>query len=228
MSSTNWTHNFFAHLERHSVELSPPADLGFWRDRWMLGLVALGALPALLPLARLTGYPVLGWLQVIGLVLQAIGLSAVSWRQARDVLPDFVDAKNKFAADMDSHFLRREGVLSWLRSLPPRELSARAAYVEMRLEALQSRYVLLFGAVDKLGVLPAVVALLVQVQGLGSVSPWLMGAGAGIAVFYAMGLWVSRFRLQMEGYTRLMHAATARVGGDMESAGANEHCSKEN
>lgn len=193
----------------------------------MLGLVALGVLLALLPLARLTRYPVLGGLSLIGLALQATGLSVVSWRQARDVLPDFVDAKNKFAADMDAHFLRREGVLSWLRSLPPRKLSARAAYVGTRLEALQSRYVLLFGAVDKLGVLPAVVALLVQAQGLGSVSPWLMGAGAGIAVFYAMGLWVSRFRLQMEGYSRLMHAAAARVEGDMESAGTNEHCCKE-
>lgn len=209
MDCTEEKEGFFAQLERRSVELSPAADLGLRRDRWWLGLIFLGILLALLPMTRLTGWSWMGWLPVIGLALQAIGLCVFFWRQARDVLPDFVDAKRKFAKDMDAHFLRREGVLRWLRSIPADELEARVAYVEARLEALRSRYVLLFGAVDKLGVLPVVVAAFVQFLGLRSMSSWLLLMGAGIGVLYAMALWVSRFRLQMEGYGRLLRAAGA-------------------
>lgn len=201
----------FASLERRTVDALPARDLGLQRDRWWLGFIALGVLLALLPLERLTGWPAMRWLQVVGLALQLVGLCVFSWRQARDVLPDFVDAKRKFAEDMDSHFARRESVLQWLRSVPAVELEARTAYVEDRLEALRSRYILIFGAVDKLGVLPVFGGVFVQLRGLMSMSFGLVLAGAGIGLLYAMALWVSRFRLQMEGYIRLMRAASVRA-----------------
>jgi hypothetical protein len=207
MDSSKGKDGFFAALERHSVELSPASDMGLQRDRWWLGLIAAGVLLALLPLVQLTGWSWARWLPLIGLVMQMIGLGVFSWRQTRHVLPEFVDAKQKFAKDMDAHFMRRERVLQWLRSIPVGELEARVAYVDGRLEALRSRYLLLFGAVDRLGVLPMVVGVFIQFQGLRSVTFWLVLAGASVGVFYAMGLWISRFRLQMEGYSRLMRAA---------------------
>lgn len=55
-------------------------------------------------------------------------------------------------------------------------------------------------------------------------SSWLMLVGAGIGVLYAMGLWVSRFRLQMEGYGRLMRAAAVAAETGTEGADTGGRC----
>lgn len=198
---------FFEQLERRAVALSPPVAWGFRRDWWWLLVMAVGIVLAVLPLNGMVRVPWVRWHPVVGLGLQLLGLGMFTWRQLKDVAPDFIDAKRKFAVDMDEHFLRREAVLAWLRSFASAERAMRLAYVDARLDALRSRYAVVFGAVDKLGVLPVAVAVLVQFLAIQSISPLVLWMGIGIAILYAMALWLSRFRLQLEGYARLLRAA---------------------
>lgn len=199
--------DFFQQLERHSQVLSPPVQLGFKRDRWLFVAIGVGVLLALVPLEGILGADVAPWSRISGLVLQLVGTVLLAYRQARDVIPDFIDAKRKFAIELDQHFVDRQHVLAWLRSIPAEVRAARLTYVEVRLDTLKSRYPLIFGAVDRLGFLPVLVGVFVQFQALKGMSLLALMLGAAIVALYVMSLWMSRYRLQLEGYIRLMRAA---------------------
>lgn len=201
---------FFATLERFERELSPPANIGFRRDVWWIGATALGMLLAFTPFTATLGKQAQLWISVTGVVLQLIGLGVISYRQAKDIIPDFIDAKRKFADDMDQHFAAREKVLAWLMALPASVRTTRLRYVETRLESVRARYALIFGAVEKLGVLPVLAGAFLQLQAGKSMSLLAMMLGVLIVGLYLMALWVMGFRLQLESYARLIRAVEDR------------------
>lgn len=197
----------FATLERFERELSPPADTGFKRDRWWVLTTAVGMLLAFTAFTGLFGETLRAWLSLAGVGMQLVGLMVISYRQARDIVPDFIDSRRKYADELDQHFAAREEILAWLRSLPASTRHARLRYVESRLETMRSRYALAFGVVEKLGFLPVLAGVYVQVQAQQSVSLLTMTLGVFIAALYAMSLWIMGYRLQLESYARLMRAA---------------------
>lgn len=187
--------------------LSPPVDLGIRRDRLLIVVAAIGSLLAIIPWKRFIEPDMAVWISVVGLVLQLIGVTLLAYRQARDVVPEFRDSKSKFAVELDKHFMSREHLLTWLRTLSPDMRQARHRYVTARLASVQSRHAIAFGAVDKLGVLPALVGLFVQVQGIASLSSSAKLLGIAIMALYLMSLWMAGFREQLEGYERVLQAA---------------------
>lgn len=209
MSEQAQQDGFFETLEQKAQILSPPAELGLRRDRYLLSAIVVGLALAWMPWARYLGASVAPWLQILGLVLQLSGLSVLAYRQIKDTVPDFVDAKRKFSIEMDRHFADREIVIAWLRTVPEAARRDRLRYVEARLEALRPRYALIFGAIDKLGFLPALVGVFLQVQAMQAISSLSAIFGGMIIGMYAMSLWFMRYPLQLEGYARLMRAASA-------------------
>lgn len=206
MSEPDEGKNFFHHFEEHMRVLSPPVQLGLKRDISLIVLVGLGLLLVIVPLGQWFEKAVT-WLRLAGATLQLLGLILFTYRQARDVVPEFVDAKRKFAAELDDHFAKRQRVLAWLREAPSGVRESRLAYVEARLEAIRSRYSLIFGAVDRLGVLPVLVGVFIQFQALKSLSWPALYLGVFIVALYLVSLWVSRHRVQLEGYASLLRAA---------------------
>lgn len=198
---------FFEILEQHAQMLSPPVELGLRRDRYVLSAIVVGLALAWLPLTRYVGESVGPWLQVLGLVLQLTGLGVLAYRQVKDAVPDFVDAKRKFSIEMDDHFEKRQTVIAWLRTMPEAVLRERLRYVEVRLETIKPRYSLVFGAIDKLGFLPVLVGAFLQIQAMQSISPLSTFFGGMIIGMYAMSLWIIRYQLQLEGYARLIRAS---------------------
>lgn len=186
--------------------LSPPADMGIRRDRWLIVGVAVGSVLAFIPWKRVIDPDVAIWISVIGLVMQLIGAILLAYRQVRDVVPEFQDSKRKFALQLDQHFIARERLLAWLRTLSSDILKSRQRYVTARLASLRSRYAIAFGAVDKLGVLPVLVGLFVQVQGITSLSWSAKLLGVAIIALYLMSLWMAGYREQLEGYERMLQA----------------------
>lgn len=187
--------------------LSPPVDLGIRRDRLLIVVTAIGSVLAFIPWKRFIDPNVAVWISVIGLVLQLIGVTMLAYRRARDVVPEFKDAKLKFAVELDRHFMAREHLLAWLRKLSPDMRQARHRYVTARLASIRSRYAIAFGAVDKLGVLPVLVGLFVQVQGIATLSWSAKLLGIAIIALYLMSLWMAGYREQLEGYERVLQAA---------------------
>jgi hypothetical protein len=202
------SHNeFFQELEQRMQSLSPPADLGIRRDRLLILGVAIGSVLAFIPWRRFVEPDIAVWFSVIGLVIQLIGAILLAYRQVRDLVPEFQDSKRKFALQLDQHFIAREHLLAWLRTFSADIRGSRLRYVTSRLASLRSRYAIAFGAVDKFGVLPVLVGLFVQVQGIASLSWSAKLLGVAIIALYLMSLWMAGYREQLEGYERVLHAA---------------------
>lgn len=210
METNHRTIGVFTELERRLIELDPKISFGLKRDRWVIGILVFGTaltVPSMLRLAE-------GWVPLVstaGVVLELCALGILVYRQAKDLAPDFIDAKQKFALDLDDYYLRREGVMAWLCALPSIDLERRRAYIESRLDSMNNRYAILFGAVDKLGMLPLMAGIFVQINALEKISALTLIFGGGIVVFYAMALWMTRFRLQMQTYIRFLRAAEQRA-----------------
>ncbi len=198
---------FFEQMERHSEILSSPVALGLKRDRWLLVIMIIGVGLAFLPFGEFATDEVAFWTTIVGLTLQLGGMAIFTLRQMRDVVPDFIDPKRKFAVEMDGHFRDCDRVLSWLRTYPEEERSRRLAYIDARQENLSTRFPLIFGPVDKVGLLPALIGVFVQIQAIKTLSVPVMLLGVAITALYGMSFLIVRYRLQLEGYRRLIRAS---------------------
>jgi len=206
MTNEHESRQLFQELESRLAALEPRVQLNIGRDRWLIGVLIVGvAATAPFILGFREGWLV--WFTVIGLALELCAFAILAYRQVSDVAPDFVDAKRKFAADMDEHFPEDLQIRGWLGSLPAQERTLRLAYVESRLESMAQRYPIVFGPADKLGVLPALIGLFLQLQAIQSFSRATGIIGLIVLFLYGMSLWIVRFRLQMQGYARLLRAA---------------------
>lgn len=147
------------------------------------------------------------WSALFGMVLELCALGVLTYRQVRDVIPDFMDANRKYALELDSHFVEYERIRMQLRALAPQDRMRRLSYVEDRLESFTQRYPLIFGAADKVGALPALIGLFLQARAIDSLSMAAGLVGTGVLVLYGMALWMARYRLQLQAYARLLKAA---------------------
>lgn len=192
----------FAELEQRVSALEPRSSLKLGRDRWLLLAVFVGIVLVFTSMLWPAGsFP---WVSIAGFVLELCALAVIAYRQIGDVVPDFVDSKRKYASELDKHFEGYEETRHWLRTLPRDVLKARLNYLESRRQSLGERYPVLFGAVDRLGLLPVLAAVFLQIQALKDVS-LLMGIFAIFVIaLYGMALWMSRFRFQLDSYVRLL------------------------
>lgn len=207
MNDAQQRHQLFEEIERRLAALEPKgSEIG--RDRWVLGVMFIGiamTVPSMLGIKSLW----ISWLTLCGVLLELCALVVFTYRQVKDVVPDFVDAKHKFALDLDVHFLQYEAIRSWLSTLDQQTRKRHLAYVDTRIDSMAQRYPLLFGSVDKLGLLPVLVALFFQAQAIKSVSLFSGILAIAVVILYLMALWMSRFRLQLQSYARLLRAVEA-------------------
>lgn len=201
----------YAEMEARLAEDGPRDAIGVKRDRWVIGVMLFGVALTLPSILGLKG-DMVAWGALVGLLLELCGLSVLSYRQVRDVAPGFIDAKRKFAVELDRGFLGYQQTLAWLRTLPPAELDRRLAYAESRLQSITQRYPVVFGAVDKLGLLPLLVGVFVQWQAIDRVSIGVGIFAAFMFALYGMAIWMVRFRLQLQSYVRLLTDAVSGSG----------------
>lgn len=200
------TQHIFAELEQRLARLEPKDPLNVKRDLWVGGVMLLGIAMTLPTIFGVKG-ELVSWIVLAGLVLELCGFGVFVYRQVRDIAPDFVDAKKKFADELDSKLVEHEELLAWLRSLPLQARGRCIAYVDYRLESMAQRYQIMFGAVDKLGLLPLLAAIFVQIQAIRNVSILTAIFAFTIFALYGMAIWLARFRLQMQRFARLLRMA---------------------
>jgi hypothetical protein len=206
MNDETTNQQVFLQLEERLAALEPKDVFKMHRDRRVLGVMFLGVA---MTVPSILGFKAawLSWLTLSGMALELCALGVLTFRQVRDVIPDFIDAKRKYAMELDSHFVQYEQIRRQLQALAPQERARRLTYVESRLESLMQRYPLIFGAADKLGVLPALIGLFLQLRAIDSLSMATGVVGIAVLVLYGMALWLARYRLQLRGYARLLKAA---------------------
>lgn len=195
----------FSEMEERLTGGEATGTLKLRRDRWPSIVMLMGVVMTTPAMLGLKGDWVI-WVVLAGLALELCGFVVLISRQIRDIAPEFKDAKRKFAVELDAKFIQHQHLLTWLRSLPKPERDRRLAYLDSRIESMSSRYPILFGSVDKLGVLPILVAGFIQWHAIQKVSFATGALAFVIFVFYGMALWMVRFRLQMQTYERLLRA----------------------
>ncbi|MGJ4728111.1 hypothetical protein [Luteimonas sp. SDU101] len=206
MEENNHHVNMFYELEARLSAAEPKDLLGFKRDRVVIAMMLLGVAMTVPAMFGVDG-TWFDWMTVTGLILELSGFGVLSYRQIRDVAPEFRDAKRKFAMELDKGFDATEQTLAWIRSLPEDARDRRLAYIESRLQSMSQRYPIVFGPVDKLGLLPILVGVFVQWQAIERVSVEVGLLAVFIFALYGMAIWMVRFRLQMQTYARLLAEA---------------------
>lgn len=207
--------SLFGELQGRLDALEPRGASGFRKDWGVFALIVVGAL---LTLPNEFGWwsAYSSWLALVGVCLELVGLVLLTYRQAKEIVPELVGAKQKYACELDSYFIEHERLRDWLRGFAAVERNRRVNYLESRRQSLERRFGLVFGAVDKLGVLPVIAAVFLQTKSLGELSlmEWLLGAG--LVFLYLMALWMSQFRLQLELYIRLLKSLENEQTGEIE------------
>jgi len=206
MKNEQGNQNLFQALEGRLAALEPKDVLKVVRDRWVVVVMLFGMAMTLPSILGAKGHWI-DWLTLVGVAIELCAVVVLTYRQMRDVVPDFVDAKRKFAIELDCHFVEYEKIRRWLQSLPSGDRVRWVAYIESRLESMGQRYPIMFGPTDKLGVLPVLFGLFLQLQAIKTVSMVTGILGVMVLIFYGMALWMTRFRLQLQSYVRLLRAA---------------------
>lgn len=182
-------------------------------DKWGFGLVAVSAMLMLL----------LGWIPspppwmsivlVVLLTLELIGALLICANLGTTLGLHPSQERRAFAEQLDFDLPHYLDLIAWLRTFPRERIDILADYTRQRLERLRSRQPLLLGAVDKLGVLPLLGALVIQFHSMS----WPPRPNLGetvLVIALVIGYWTGlvtlglRFRLEL--YDMLLTQARVR------------------
>lgn len=182
-------------------------------DKWGFGLVAVSAMLMLL----------LGWIPspppwmsivlVVLLTLELIGALLICANLGTTLGLHPPQERRAFAEQLDFDLPHYLDLIAWLRTFPRERIDILADYTRQRLERLRSRQPLLLGAVDKLGVLPLLGALVIQFHSMS----WPPRPNLGetvLVIALVIGYWTGlvtlsvRFRLEL--YDMLLTQARVR------------------
>lgn len=116
------------------------------------------------------------------------------------------------ADDLDRDYLGYEQIVSWLRQFPRDVLESRLVFTSNRMDSWQRGTSLVMGGVEKLGVLPVIVALYLQFKDTSQLWPPDITVTGGffallIIGIYVIGMWAVSRRLQVARFERLLNMA---------------------
>ncbi|TBR36448.1 MULTISPECIES: hypothetical protein [Dyella] len=166
----------------------------------------IGGVSAVLAIGLLN-WPIFGKRWSIGISAVLVVIEIVSLGIAlfpivrRPRLPSFSAERRDLADQMDFDRIHHEALISWLCSYPSETLSTLASYARGRHERMKDRMPIMLGAIEKLGVLPLVGALLIQVKSYVHEAKYgwldlLVVAALFIGYWMALALVFQRIRLE--------------------------------
>lgn len=176
--------------------------------RVMLFGVALAALAGLL----LRGVPAGKVLLLFGFALEVAGgvtyLVLLGRRSLNDTRFDDRSGANEF----EQNFAGFQQVAAWLRTFPEDQLRSRLVFITHRLDGWRHGVLLVMGSMEKLGILPILIALFLQFKDAKLTWPPEINLLGGllafvIVLFYTLGLWASARKMQATRFERHLKIA---------------------
>lgn len=214
---------YFATLETKLAAAAagePPAlyasgwgRLFFWG--MVAGMLWTSAAPALLSPSF-----ALNIVLVVGLVIEIVGIIGVAILQARETLPAVRNRRATFAQQLDREFEMYRAVVSWLRSHDLADLTSRLAYVRSRRDMLRRKLGLFAGSIERLGVLPLLVVVYLQVHNFTTWPPQFRVAELlaiwALVLAYGVGWFAAVAALRLDLYEQLLADAVEGANRDAE------------
>ncbi|MGB0221501.1 MAG: hypothetical protein ACPGJF_19340 [Sinimarinibacterium flocculans] len=116
------------------------------------------------------------------------------------------------AQNLDRDYLGYEQIVSWLRRFPRDALESRLVFTSNRTDSWQRGTSLVMGGVEKLGILPVIVALYLQFKDTSRIWPPDITTVGGVFALliigiYVIGMWALTRRLQVTRFERLLKVA---------------------
>lgn len=151
----------------------------------------------------------------VGLLLELIGLGISLMQFLRRNWKSFRESKRTYAKELDHDYGEYLRFVRWLQTYGPDELSRKLQYIRDRRSSMTFRLGLLTGGVERLGVLPVLIALYFQFkdwqfgdwQALGQVN---LAGGLllwALLLLYLGGWWLIRLRLRLDTFEMLLTEA---------------------
>lgn len=213
MNSTGESLSFDA-LERRIQALpdGPAAILNTPRPYVVLNLIGtggmvIGILPFLM-IQFLTPQMWMVWMARVGMWIAVLAYAPGLIRSVQVILLEFWRWKPKLVEQSDHDLTQFRELRRWLRKFPGNELEDHHRFAVLSQQRLSAKLGLLQGGFDKLGVLPALLALLFLVANSANLSIdkllevpfWQSGLALVFAITYLVGFLVMLMRLRLQLY----------------------------
>lgn len=129
---------------------------------WMLASSLMGA--GLVIIGKLLPNDWGAWLVLLGVLLEVGATLVIAMRSAWRERTSFRTAKADFAAELQRDYSDYGQLLQWVLQHPREDLENRLRFLRMRLSAMETRLALMSGSIERLGILPVLAALYLQVR----------------------------------------------------------------
>lgn len=193
---------------------------GPW-ERWSFRVALVAAGVGLIGGGLLDGE--LGkWVAVIGVVVELLGMAISIVIMLRREIPRVRRGRAVYAAELEHDYVMYCDMLSWLDGFPRAEVSARLRYLTTRKQSMTFRTGLALGGLERLGVLPVLVALFFQfkdwkwgdwtsLQSINLIEGLLIFA---ILLLYGMGWHLISLRVRLDSLEALLTESERRTRPD--------------
>lgn len=218
----------FAELEaRVSAIPDGPSDR-LNHPRWIAVAAAVsmaGVAAGLLPLALIQWLdPAMWmvWLARAGMWIAIIGSVPFLARSLWVLALEFVGWKKALVEQSDHDLAAFNELRDWLLTFPADQLDDHLRFAQLASGRISAKLALVVGSVERLGMLPVLVALYflvrdvgdLSLQTLGETSAWQAALGLGLVATYAIGVQATRMRLRLEFYALMLASALAAKEGE--------------
>lgn len=188
-------------------------------ERWSFIIAFVGAGFGMLFGTVLDGEAALACASV-GLAIELAGFAVSAALQIRRELPGFRHPHVVHAEQLEKEFQHYQGIVTALRRLPLEQRSRREAFVRDRRANMHERLGLFTGGMEKLGIMPVLLALYLQLKdwhwGDWSVLSKITAVQSVLAFLllfsYALSWHLIRLRVRVQTYEQLLGEANRQDG----------------
>lgn len=186
------------------------------KERWWLVVGILGGGLGMLLGATLPGNAA-GVAALIGLAIELFGLGIFMKRD----LNQLWNARSEHASLLERSYINYQNLIKQIRSFPLDQRLKRQRYIENNLSNMQYRFNLFAGGISRLGILPILIALYLQLKNL-RLDDWNIFANItllqGMAAFiilvaYALAWILIHLQARVQACAQLLAEANAQDAG---------------
>ena len=213
----------FAAIERRIQSMPDGPSAVLTTPRWLVSLNVLGTAGIIigtLPSVLIHFLTPASWMVVmvrVGLWMAILAFAPFFARTVYVLACEFWHWQPKLVEQSDHDLIQFRELHHWLRKFPRAELEEHHRFARLAQERLTAKLGLLQGGFDKLGVLPAMAALLLLLANAGDLSIeallevplWQSGLALIFAVTYFIAMLAMRMRLRLLLYEAVLSGALA-------------------
>lgn len=188
-----------------------PKELMVWEVIGVGGTV-MGLLPSLFVLFIKPAH----WMVVfatIGLLIMIVGFLPGFVRTSWFLIKDMWHWRVRFIGNADYAFDQHRELIKWLMQFPKKDLEEYAQFIRDARVRMGDKLGLIVGGLQKLGFVPALVAVVTQVQefqALGSLPSWRIILAFFLILMYAVTFCISLMQLRAQLHETLLMQAINR------------------